>query len=122
MLKIDDIVTGGLCIGCGLCRALAGADRISMVTTPEGRERPVVTGTLCDEDLAAINAVCPGTRIEGADPSNIPTEAETDLIWGPALPTTMAIAHAADPEVRFRGAAGGRVDGAGAVSAAHRRG
>jgi coenzyme F420 hydrogenase subunit beta len=107
MLKIDEIVTGGLCIGCGLCRAMAGADRISMVTTPEGRERPVVTETLCDEDLAAINAVCPGTRIEGADPSNIATEAETDLIWGPALPTTMAIAHAADPEVRFRGAAGG---------------
>jgi hypothetical protein len=38
-LSLEDIVAGGLCIGCGLCRAIAGADKIRIVLTPEGRER-----------------------------------------------------------------------------------
>jgi hypothetical protein len=44
-LTLEAIVEGGLCIGCGLCRAVAGADgagahKIEIVLTPEGRERP----------------------------------------------------------------------------------
>ena len=38
-LSLEEIVEGGLCIGCGLCRAVAGADKIRIVLTPEGRER-----------------------------------------------------------------------------------
>ncbi len=107
MLSIDDIVAGGLCIGCGLCKSIAGAERIRMVMTPEGRERPVAVEPLSREVLATINAVCPGTQIEGADPKAIPDDAETDLIWGPVIPSTLTIAHASDPVVRHRGAAGG---------------
>ena len=107
LLDIDEIVTGGLCIGCGLCRSVAGAERIRMVTTPEGRERPVAVTPLSREALAAINAVCPGTRIEGARPETLPDGIETDLVWGPAVPSTLTIAHGSDPVVRHRGAAGG---------------
>ena len=107
LLEIEDIVTGGLCIGCGLCRSLAGADHIRMVTTPEGRERPVALAPLSNETLATINAVCPGTRIEGARPETLPEGVVTDPIWGPAVPATLTIAHASDPEVRHRAAAGG---------------
>ena len=107
LLEIEDIVTGGLCIGCGLCRSLAGADHIRMVTTPEGRERPVVLTPLSNETLATINAVCPGTRIEGARPETLPESVVTDPIWGPAVPAMLTIAHANDPEVRYRAAAGG---------------
>lgn len=107
LLEIDEIVTGGLCIGCGLCRSLAGADRLRMVTTPEGRERPVVRKPLSRAVLAKINAVCPGTRIAGARPETLPEDVETDLIWGPVAPSTLTIAHAGDPDVRHRGASGG---------------
>ena len=107
LLDIDEIVTGGLCIGCGLCKSIAGAERIRMVMTSEGRERPVAAAPLSREALTTINAVCPGTRIEGADPNAIPDDAETDPIWGPVAPSTLTIAHASDPVARHRGAAGG---------------
>jgi coenzyme F420 hydrogenase subunit beta len=107
LLTIDQIVTGGLCIGCGLCRSLAGAERIRMVTTPEGRERPLAVRPVPGAVLATINAVCPGTVVAGARPETLPAQAETDPVWGPAVPSTLTIAHAGDPEVRHRGAAGG---------------
>ena len=107
VLELDEIVTGGLCIGCGLCKSLAGAERVRMVMTPEGRERPVAVVPLPRDMLAAINAVCPGTRIEGAEPDTLPEDSETDPVWGPIVPSTLTIAHASEPAVRRRGAAGG---------------
>ncbi len=107
LLSIDEIVTGGLCIGCGLCRSIAGPQRIRMVATPEGRERPVAMQPIPEAALATINAVCPGTHVAGARPETLPDAAVTDPVWGPAVPASLAIAHASDPEVRFRGAAGG---------------
>jgi coenzyme F420 hydrogenase subunit beta len=65
-LSLEEIVEGGLCIGCGLCQALAGADKIQIVLTPEGRERPVARQPLDQTTLERINATCPGTRVEGA--------------------------------------------------------
>ena len=107
MLPVEGVVTGGLCIGCGLCVSIAGPDRVRMVTTPEGRERPLVDGPLPDVLLERINAVCPGTRIEGARPETLPPDVETDWVWGPVVPSSLTIAHARDPEVRHRGASGG---------------
>ncbi len=60
MLTLDEIVENGLCIGCGLCRSVAGPDHVRLVMTPEGRERPVTLRTLDAPTLARINAVCPG--------------------------------------------------------------
>ena len=107
MLSVDGVVTGGLCIGCGLCASIAGPGRLRMVTTPEGRERPVATGPLPDAALERINAVCPGTRIEGAQPDTLPPDVETDGVWGPVVPSSLTITHASDPGVRHRGASGG---------------
>ena len=108
MLDIAGVVTGGLCIGCGLCAGIAGRGRLSMLMTPEGRERPVADdGPLPDAILERINAVCPGTRIEGARPETLPADAEIDPVWGPVVPSSLAIVHASDSEVRYRGASGG---------------
>jgi coenzyme F420 hydrogenase subunit beta len=104
-LGLDEIVQGGLCIGCGLCVGLAGKERVRLVMTPEGRERPVAVSPLDSATLERINAVCPGTRIAGPDPASIPAGARTDRVWGPAL--RMVIGHAGDPAVRHRGATGG---------------
>ena len=68
-LALHEIVENGLCIGCGLCRSVAGGNRIALVMTPEGRERPVAAGQLEQSTLERINALCPGTRIAGPDPA-----------------------------------------------------
>jgi coenzyme F420 hydrogenase subunit beta len=128
-LSLEEIVEGGLCIGCGLCQAVAGADRVRIVLTPEGRERPVARARLDAATLKRINAICPGTRVEGARPEDqstpaapaMPaatpmqaapttqaapaTRADHDVVWGRA--EHLAIGYARDPAVRFRGSTGG---------------
>lgn len=104
-LTVDQIIEGGLCIGCGLCQSIAGPERVTVAMTAEGRERPVVHVPLDSSTLQRINDACPGTRIVGADPDSLSPDASVDLIWGPAA--RIVIGHASDPEVRYRGATGG---------------
>jgi coenzyme F420 hydrogenase subunit beta len=103
-LTIEAIVAAGLCMGCGMCRSVApGAIRMEM--NADGAEIPAVDGALTDRELRLVNQVCPGVRIEGRLPAFESPAARWDTIWGPAI--FMAKGHAADPEVRFRGSAGG---------------
>jgi coenzyme F420 hydrogenase subunit beta len=104
-LTVEEIVEGGLCIGCGLCQAIAGADKIQIVLTPEGRERPVAQGALDAATVGRINAICPGTRVEGARPGAQSAQATHDVVWGSA--EHLAIGYAGDPTVRFRASTGG---------------
>lgn len=104
-LSLEEIVEGGLCIGCGLCRSIAGPGKIQMVLTPEGRERPVADGSLDAATLERINAVCPGTRVEGTRPSDQSAQTLNDVVWGAA--EQLAIGYAGDPAVRHRGSTGG---------------
>jgi coenzyme F420 hydrogenase subunit beta len=104
-LSLEEIVAGGLCIGCGLCQAVAGADKVDFVLTPEGRERPVARAALGKATLERINAICPGTRVEGAWPEAQSAGARHDVVWGPA--EHLAIGYAGDPAVRYRGSTGG---------------
>jgi len=104
-LSLTEIVENGLCIGCGLCRSIAEAGAIEMVMTPEGRERPVAGRLLSKSTLLRINAVCPGTRIDGPDPTQASSSAARDAVWGSV--ERLSIGHAADPDVRFRGSSGG---------------
>lgn len=104
-LTLSGIVEAGLCMGCGLCRGVAGGDRIDFVMTPEGRQRPVARETLDESTNAAINAVCPGVRVEGPEHGQAAPGAQLDPVWGPA--DGIVIAHAGDEEVRYRAATGG---------------
>jgi coenzyme F420 hydrogenase subunit beta len=104
-LAVEEIVEGGLCIGCGLCQSLAGADRVALIETTEGRERPVVRGELDRATLELINDVCPGVRVDAADPRRVPAGTPVDRIWGPA--PRLVIGYAADPELRHVAASGG---------------
>ena len=105
LLTLTEIVENGLCIGCGLCRSIAGPDQVELVMTPEGRERPVACRELGEPLLARINAVCPGTRIGGPDPAGQSDDAGSDTVWGSAA--RLSIGYASDPVVRFRGSTGG---------------
>ena len=105
VLSLEEIVAGGLCIGCGLCQAVGGAGEIQMVLTPEGRERPVARAPLDAALLARINAVCPGTRVEGGAVAAGSAGEMHDTVWGRAQ--LMAIGFASDPDVRHRASTGG---------------
>jgi coenzyme F420 hydrogenase subunit beta len=104
-LQIEEIVAGGLCMGCGLCGSLAGPDRIAMTMTPEGRLRPAETDGLDSGTLRRINAVCPGVRVTGADPERLVAGTPTDLMWGPAA--RLVTGYAGDPDIRHLGSTGG---------------
>lgn len=104
-LTLAEIVENGLCIGCGLCRSIAGSELVDLIMTPEGRERPVARRPLNDATLERINAVCPGTRIGGPGAPAADHPAMRDTVWGPA--GKLSVGYARDPLVRHRASSGG---------------
>lgn len=101
--SVREVVNAGLCIGCGLCEALA-PDRWKMAYTQAGRLRPAPVGAATDGAGGAdqeILQACPGAvarpNAEGAD--------QTDMIWGAWH--RMEEAWAGDAEIRYRAATGG---------------
>ena len=80
MLSVPEIVKSGLCIGCGLCQSIVGKEKLTLVTTPGGRERPRQIEAPNGEELALINAVCPGLFAPGPAHDQA---GEFDEIWGP---------------------------------------
>ena len=45
MIAIEEIVAGGLCVGCGLCESIAGPDAIEIAMTPDAPSRVGITFT-----------------------------------------------------------------------------
>ena len=97
--SVREVVEAGLCIGCGLCEALA-PDTWSMRMTPEGRLRPAPAGPVDDAAEDAILAACPGAVVRAE-----PRGEKGDAVWGSYI--HMGEAWAADPDIRFRAASGG---------------
>ncbi len=103
--KLSDIVENGMCMGCGLCQAIAGKESIEFVTTPDGRVRPVETRPLAADDWALVQLTCPGINVAGVDEHRRDEGAEVDMIWGPYH--KIFLGYASDPDIRFRSASGG---------------
>ena len=101
--RLNAIVEQGLCIGCGLCEALA-PQSITVRKTTTGFEVPVVIGEL-DTTVDLIYDVCPGTRIEGLPDRLIADDTVVDAVWGPVR--RIVRAWAGDPNVRHIGSTGG---------------
>ena len=99
--RLYRIVEDGLCIGCGLCQSVAGANRLAMVVTPEGHERPYAIAPLDHATVDRIYDVCPGTRIDGLPEAEVVEETTVDPVWGPYI--RIVRAYAADPEVSAAG-------------------
>lgn len=105
--RMNAIAEHGLCIGCGLCQAVAGDDKIRMMKTVTGDERPVVVDAdaLDDATVDNIYAVCPGLHVEGLPAEQLTRETTVDKIWGPWI--RIARAWAGDANARFEGATAG---------------
>lgn len=78
--RLYRIVEQGLCIGCGLCQAIAGPDRIRVMKTESGYEHPVVTGEIDHALVDRIYDTCPGTRIEGLPEREIAADTKLDNV------------------------------------------
>lgn len=103
--KISDIVTNGLCIGCGLCESVAGSENVQMTMTPEGRLRPMEIAPVQLEQVQQIYLSCPGTKIGGLADSDIDENTTIDPVWGPYR--RMDVGYAGDEEIRYKAATGG---------------
>ena len=103
--RLYAIVEQGLCIGCGLCQAVAGAERVKLGKTRNGYQQPLVQGELDHATVDRIYAVCPGTRIEGLPQRLVESDSKQDNVWGTWR--RMLRGWAGDPEIRFEGSTGG---------------
>ena len=98
--SIAEVVTSGLCVGCGLCEAVTNG-RVRMIMTGYGGLRPTPANGFSAEEEAALLEVCPGVVVQ----PRIKTTGQADPVWG--VFTSMRYAWAGDPELRFRSATGG---------------
>jgi coenzyme F420 hydrogenase subunit beta len=98
--SLEEVVTSGLCVGCGLCQSMAGRERIELRLNDEGYLRPSFRQSLDRALEKRILAVCPGAVVEG--PRDV---RRNDPVWGPV--GTLWRAQAADDELRHRGSSGG---------------
>ena len=103
--RLYAIVEQGLCIGCGICEAVAGADTVRCTVTPSGYEQPVVIGDLDHATVDRIYDTCPGTRVGGLPPQLVDSDAQLDPVWG--VFKRMVRAWAGDPMVRHKAATAG---------------
>ena len=101
---LEEVVSGGLCTGCGICASLAGSGRITMELSPRGDARPRFRDRLGAAEQRRLVAICPG--VSAVSPQREP-EAGTvlDPVWGPIR--GLRRGWAADPAIRHHAAAGG---------------
>ena len=103
--SVSDVVTHGLCIGCGLCQALAPG-RWRMTMTAEGRLRPAPLTPETPEKDGEILAACPGVTCGAVAEGD-----RYDHVWGGY--SHMGEAWAGDADIRFRAATGGALTALG---------
>ena len=53
--SLTDIVDNGLCIGCGLCKSIAGNNSLKMEMSDKGNLEPKEIKTLNKETLIKLN-------------------------------------------------------------------
>ncbi|MDG1870268.1 MAG: Coenzyme F420 hydrogenase/dehydrogenase, beta subunit C-terminal domain [Candidatus Thioglobus sp.] len=103
--RMNSISEQGLCSGCGICQSIAGPNKIKVVKSMNGFERPIIIDDLDDATVDRIFEICPGTRIEGLPENKITHETKTDNVWGSWL--RIVRAWAGNPKIRFEGSTGG---------------
>lgn len=99
-MRIDRVIDGGLCAGCGLCASVLGAPRGRMNLDQNGYLRPAINGDLSKAENELLSRVCPGGRLayqSGGRPF--------ETIWGPVLDAF--VGFATEPRLRLQASSGG---------------
>ncbi len=98
--SIAEVVTSGLCIGCGLCEAITHG-RIRMQMTSYGSLRPTPADEFRSGEEKQLLHACPGVVSVPRTESGL----RCDDVWGAY--SSLHYAWAGDPDIRFRAATGG---------------
>lgn len=107
--KLYRIVEEAMCIGCGICQGIAGADVLRLQKSSSGFLHPFVAGTLTDAVTETILDVCPSMVAESLPQHLVTSETRYDPIWGPYLQVMHGWAR--NVEDRFEGSSGGVLTG-----------
>jgi coenzyme F420 hydrogenase subunit beta len=103
-LSIEEIVTSGFCMGCGLCASPSiTANKVEMGADSLRRPRPQQLEPLSPDETQAVLSVCPGINVVSADEGK--TVEALDPVWGRVR--QLRLGHATDPALRFQAATGG---------------
>ena len=89
-----------------MCASMDRSDAITMEESAQGWLRPKVSGTLDQRALDAVEAACPGIRIE--DPAR-ETGVKRDEVWGPVV--DLHFAWSTDEDLRHVASSGGGLSG-----------
>lgn len=96
--KISKIVRHDLCLGCGICEALAGSENCKMVQNDIGFYEPQFNTTIPKDLQDNISFCCPGIHVNSNSSRGV---------WGNVLHLTES--WSADPTIRKKGSSGGTI-------------
>lgn len=101
--SINSIISSGLCIGCGLCEAVANnnENKVVMQLNDEGALRPTNIDCLTTEQESLLLQICPGAKVHPKFNDN-PCD---DVIWGNYR--SMNYAWSGDANIRYKAATAG---------------
>lgn len=99
---IEDVVSNGLCAGCGACAGVVPDNIVRMELSTAGYLRPKAKQPLDLVQQRNALVACPSVNLEHSE-----LEADNLRIWGPTR--TVATAFSTDSEIRQLGSSGGVV-------------
>ena len=99
-MNIQDVVKKNYCLGCGLCVADVGSERLRMVEQEAGFLVPVAQNGF-DGEVPNLRAYCPGITVLLKRALRTPQE----KVYGPF--SDLKTAYALNEKIRFKGSSGG---------------
>ena len=107
--SLADIVDNGLCIGCGLCKSIAGNNSLKMEMSDKGNLEPKELKSISNQTFENIKKVCPGVIAEGPEDEEENEGSNKDIIWGNYF--SLYYSWSSDPKIRFQSSTGGLLNG-----------
>ena len=101
---LQKIVEDGLCLGCGLCAAVA-PDAIEIIRGGDGDLQARANADVTAEQMDMVSRICPSLRVEGLPPELGEMAPHQDLVWGPYV--EMSLGYAAAPDIRHQASTAG---------------
>ena len=102
--QLHKIVEDGLCLGCGLCAALA-PKAIDIRQGEDGDLRPFANDDFNEAQMEIVAQTCPSMRLEGLPRSLKDKSPHQDVIWGPYV--EMSLGYASQDNIRHQASTAG---------------